>query len=266
MSGYIKADFWQSMSGTYNSNEHQITDPNWKIIEDRYNNFEYKQDQIPKIIHQIWLGGKIPDRYKKLCDSFKIMNPDWEYRLWTDEDVDKFGLINKKAFDLASNYGMKSDIFRYEIIERFGGVYADTDFECLKSLNDFIGCSFFSGLFFSKNPEIAFPNGLFGSTPNNPILKDLILGINGIKSTNPYDIMNLTGPYYFGRIVMDYFLKDKNSDIILFPTDYAYSLPSSTRFNQTGIRFEDNIDLTKVYRNNPNHYLLHYFHVSWQTW
>lgn len=263
---YIKSDFWKLMSGTYNTIEHTITDPNWKLIEERYNNFQYKKDQIPKIIHQIWLGSKIPDRYKKLNDSFKQLNPDWEYRLWSDEDIEEFNLINKKAFDIAGNYGMKSDIARYEIVEKFGGIYADTDFECLKPLDDFIGCSFFCGLFFSKNPEIAFPNGLFGSIPNNKILKDLISGINIINLSKPDDIMNATGPYYFGRIVTKYFLEDKNNDIILFPTDYAYSLPSSTRFNQTGIRFEDNIELTRKYRDKPTHYLLHYFHVSWQTW
>ena len=38
---------------------------------------------------------------------------------------------NNFAFSQASNWGMKSDIFRYEILMKYGGVYIDTDYECL---------------------------------------------------------------------------------------------------------------------------------------
>lgn len=39
----------------------------------------------------------------------------WEAKLWTDEDVDGFGLENRAAYDAAGNFGQKSDILRYEV-------------------------------------------------------------------------------------------------------------------------------------------------------
>jgi hypothetical protein len=41
----------------------------------------------------------------------------------------------QKAFQEASNYGEKSDILRYEILERHGGVYVDVDMQCLQAFD-----------------------------------------------------------------------------------------------------------------------------------
>ena len=58
-------------------------------------------------------------------------HPDWEYKLWTDETVKEITLINQELFDKAKNYGEKSDILKWELVYRFGGVYIDTDMEAL---------------------------------------------------------------------------------------------------------------------------------------
>ena len=49
-----------------------------------------------------------------------------------------FGPEIQAAFALEQKIlGEKSDIFRYEILYRFGGVYVDTDFECIKPFECF---------------------------------------------------------------------------------------------------------------------------------
>ena len=48
---------------------------------------------------------------------------------------------NKKAFLSAHNYGMKSDILRYEILHTYGGVYIDTDYECVRNIGE---CNLYS--------------------------------------------------------------------------------------------------------------------------
>lgn len=35
--------------------------------------------------------------------------------MWTDSDVETFGLENREAYDAAGNFGEKSDILRYEV-------------------------------------------------------------------------------------------------------------------------------------------------------
>lgn len=126
----------------------QVT-PEWHIVKMLYerNNLgtiqPSPQPKIPKIIHQIWLGSPLPKQYKKYQKSWRHHHPDWEYKLWTDADVEAFQLHNKKLFDEAKNYGEKSDIFRYEILHRYGGVYIDTDIECLKPFDIFIIATIF---------------------------------------------------------------------------------------------------------------------------
>lgn len=91
---------------------------------------------IPFIIHHIWLGSPLPDPLARLRESWLSRHAhnssghagpsqeresggdgcgEWEVRLWTDADVEAFGLENKEAYDGAGNFGQKSDIFRYEV-------------------------------------------------------------------------------------------------------------------------------------------------------
>ncbi len=96
----------------------------------------HKDPIIPKIIHQIWVGpNKPPAIFEKSQESIRRLHPDWEYKLWTDEDVASFGLHNQDLYDQCDNYGEKADIFRYEILHRYGGMYLDVDFICLKPLD-----------------------------------------------------------------------------------------------------------------------------------
>src|SRR6266436_7942477 len=95
--------------------------------------------KIPKIIHQIWLGSELPEEFIALQQSWieYHLGRDWLYKLWTDEDVANMELYNKAFYDATDNYGIKSDILRWEILYNFGGVYIDMDFECLRALDQF---------------------------------------------------------------------------------------------------------------------------------
>ena len=90
--------------------------------------------EIPRIVHQIWLGGPLPDKYRLWSQSWSTKNPGWAHRLWLDADAAQLRMKNRVAFDAAINPGEKSDIMRLEILQQFGGLYVDTDFECLQSI------------------------------------------------------------------------------------------------------------------------------------
>jgi hypothetical protein len=51
------------------------------------------------------------------------INSNLEYRFWPDSDIDSFGLKNIKLYNNISNLGAKSDILRYDILERFNIVH-----------------------------------------------------------------------------------------------------------------------------------------------
>ncbi|CAM9165965.1 unnamed protein product, partial [Heterosigma akashiwo] len=135
-------------------------------------------NRIPKILHHIWLGGQLPERFQIFVNTWKekhpivdikqtitththTQHPGWEFIFWDDSAVESFGLENARAYNQAENFGEKSDIARYEILNRFGGVYIDTDFECLgnfEALHQI--CDFYCGM--SNTGCIELNNGLIG--------------------------------------------------------------------------------------------------------
>jgi hypothetical protein len=94
------------------------------------------QPTIPKIIHQVWVGGSaipaILKYYQKTCQD---LHPYWEYKLWTDKEVDEWDFENKDLYNDTRNYAEKSDILRHQILKDFGGVYLDMDIKCLRPLD-----------------------------------------------------------------------------------------------------------------------------------
>ena len=235
-------------------------DYRWSILEklydNNYPNNEKIPEKIPKIFHQVWLGSEYPKKYEKLKQTFIDNNPDWEFKIWTDKDVNKFDLVNKKIFDKCKNMGSKSDIFRYEILYKFGGVYIDTDFICLKPFNDLLYLDFFSGNGQVSEPEIF--NGLIGTTPKNRLIKKVIDSISEINENNFESIMKSTGPYLFQKVFFENI--DYSEKVLILPETYFYSLPAVDRFK---IREENDLEKIKKYAREES-YTIHLWYTSWQ--
>ena len=93
-----------------------------------------------KIIHQTWKDEDIPDNYPTVWqDSWKEEHPDWEYRFWTDDAnrqlvADHYGEF-LETYDKIVRGVVKSEIARMLYLHRFGGMYVDLDFICLRSMN-----------------------------------------------------------------------------------------------------------------------------------
>ena len=65
--------------------------------------------KIPKIIHQIWLGGLVPEKYAAWIATWPKYHPDWTIIMWMDDDIKNLNLVNEDLFHRAKNYGEKSD-------------------------------------------------------------------------------------------------------------------------------------------------------------
>ena len=69
--------------------------------------------------------------------------------------TNKLPLKNKDLYDKSRNYGFKTDLARYEILNKYGGLYIDTDFECLSPIpENFLNFDFVSCIVFSNEPQI----------------------------------------------------------------------------------------------------------------
>lgn len=232
-------------------------DYQWLLLKDLYDgNFinikNRNYNTLPKKIHQIWLGSDIPEKYKKWGETWKQHNPDWEYKLWTDEDVNDVDIPNRSLFNSIKNMGQKSDFLRYHILNQFGGVYVDTDFECLKSFNDLTYANFLVGVGYPSKVELYI--GLIGSIPNYPILLRVINSINSndIGKLGWKNVFETTGTYFFTRIFFEMITKYIKGVVVL-PPDYFYPFP-----NEKG----------HEHRNGRNYikdcsYALHHWAVAW---
>lgn len=135
---------------------------------------------IPKIIHQIWFGDKPSEEIEFLMSTFAYMHPDWEYHLWSEKEImaeDNFPKLNNRKFAL------QSDWFRLYLLQRYGGIYVDSDFECVKSFDSLVeNNTFFAGMPTNKHVS----NALIGSIPNHPILNSMIEKIISTKYSGHY--------------------------------------------------------------------------------
>lgn len=94
------------------------------------------ETRIPKIIHYCWFGGKeMPELAIKCIESWKKYLPDYELRLWNEEtfDLDMYPYA-REAYD-NRKFAFVTDVVRLWALEKFGGVYMDTDVEILRPLD-----------------------------------------------------------------------------------------------------------------------------------
>lgn len=212
------------------------------------------QPIIPKIIHQIWLGPHQPPAiFKKSQASIQKYFPDWEYKLWTDKDIPGLKLYNQKYYDLSKNYGERADIVRYEILYAFGGLYLDVDFVCLKSF-DILHHSydFYTALLPIKCAEF-LANGVMGSVPGHPILKDCIETVAHDWELSD-NILLRVGPYHFQKSFWKVGLWYQGPYIafprsFFFPIDFLEKHPITAEY------------VKKILR--PETFAVHYWAHSW---
>lgn len=241
---YIYKPFSKSMRKKYhNTREYKRYE---KIYESR-NPLKLKRSEevlIPKVIHQIWLGPKrIPEKYIEYSRTWRKLHPGWEYKLWSEKDVESWDFPNKDLFNKASSYQEKADILRYEILLKHGGLYVDFDMKPLKKFDDLhYYYTFYAGL---EGPWVT--NAIIGSVPNNVIFKDALKDI---------------------RMHWNNFDDSKYADeIVNLAVDRCMSPFGSSIYNHIGymdraIVFPETY-LTLGYKNRGFNKLIHFLHLDW---
>jgi len=164
--------------------------------------------KIPKLIHQTWKTTDIPEEWVPYVEKVKALNPDWEYKFWTDQDNEDF--IKNEFPDLYSIYmGLSKDIMRahvirYLIMYKMGGVYLDLDYEVLEPF-DFkeypIVVPLCRSLFFG-DPLNELGICIFASVPGHKFWADIIQDLknNPPVSKEYLQVLEVTGPMFITKI------------------------------------------------------------------
>ena len=140
--------------------------------------------RLPRLIHQIWLGpSPLPEKFKVWSEGWRGHHPGWHHQIWRDADADVFPMVNREAYIAAESPAMKADIFRYEVLLRHGGLYADLDFECLRPLDpllDQVGEEAFGGFEWpTVNHSNSLCNALLGALPGSAFLQRVAAELPG---------------------------------------------------------------------------------------
>lgn len=236
---------------------------NSKKLKKQYEQYHFEKTRpletplIPKKIHQIWIGGEVPEKFKKWMESWREKHPDWEYRLWTDSDIAHFHFVYPDTFFRAENLGAKSDIWRYEILNQEGGVYVDIDFECVAPLDILIEHHHF---FVGVGGFDYINNAIIGSKPKHPLLQKIMKVLCSMSK----DQLNMpwynTGPLFFTKQVYAY-LKDHPDQGIVYPIRFFYPFPNDYRFAHR--RGEISEELIRSFFI-PETFAVHYWAESWK--
>jgi hypothetical protein len=90
-------------------------------------------------IGQYWDAEEVPPYIEDLSATFRAHNPDFDHRIYSEADTERlirerFGSRELAAFQACAVASMQSDYFRYCFLLAFGGIYADVDYRCVRSL------------------------------------------------------------------------------------------------------------------------------------
>lgn len=97
-----------------------------------------RQQTIPHRIFQTWKSKNIVrEDFIKWQMSWKRYHPSFRYVLWDDDDNRRFIATHYgwflETYDRYDQNIKRADVIRYFYLYHYGGIYADIDFEALKS-------------------------------------------------------------------------------------------------------------------------------------
>ena len=186
---------------------------------------------IPKILHQLWIGPK--ERPSKFMDTMRDNNPDFEYIMWNEAELESRGLTLtcQARIDSMSEINGKADIIRWEILYKYGGIFVDADCLSVAPLgDDFAALSAFSNYENEQARPGLIAVGLMGFQPGHPFCRaaiDWILANNVSVEETGKRAWITVGPGLFTQL----YNTGRFPDVKVFPS--YYSLPE----HYTGLKY-----------------------------
>lgn len=201
---------------------------------------------IPKIIHYCWFGKNPKNkRIEKCMRSWKLKCPDYEFMEWNEDNfnVDDF-LYVREAYNL-KKWAYVSDVVRLYALDKYGGIYLDTDVEVVKDFSDLLSLDGFLG--FEGNKWIA--TSVIAARKHHPIISNFLKAYEQrtFYLNSPSNVVELTN-----LLVKEYGLQlngeyQKLNGIDIFPTDY----------------FSPYDYLNGKLTKDHNTYAIHWYDMSW---
>jgi len=208
---------------------------------------------IPKKIHQIYFdfygkGFESNDIFVQSQNSFKELHKDYEYKLWNEEECEQIVKSNfPQYYSFYKNMRHKIqqvDFARCVILYVEGGLYADLDMICLKSVDPLLEHNIVFHNVKDVHPNYSFiENDIMACKKGSELFKKIIEhqedNYNTVSQKEIYNvwkirfILQTTGPKYVSRIVKKYLKKYKPFRNIVYTQKHI------GEYNKEGYYFQD---------------------------
>lgn len=204
---------------------------------------------IPRCVHRIWVGSQLPEEYVYYGLTWQKHHPGWTQILWSDkrQEPQRGVVVNTIPSPLhnealwqeapklvpAENVGQfRADLLRYEILLHYGGVYVDTDFECVKSIEPLLGgVAAFAAW---ETTDTWINNAIMGCEPGD-LFFDALVGrlASNVREHSGAKPNVMSGPQYLTRLY-----RELEPDLTVFPQKMFYPYLWN-QLNQKGRIFPD---------------------------
>ncbi|TYC61735.1 hypothetical protein FMN50_05560 [Rhodobacterales bacterium] len=175
---------------------------------------------IPKTIWQTFRSDKTPPAAQPCMQSWRSVPRGWNYRFSNDEEIEIFirDHFSREEYNLFRQMPlgvMKADFWRYAVLFRYGGVYADIDTMCRISPD--VWCRKNAGLVIGvEDTQDYFCQWVFASEPGHPVLRlalDLIMdrAETDLRIDHPDYVHYRTGPALWTDAVRGFLGLEKSS-------------------------------------------------------
>lgn len=127
---------------------------------------------IPRVIHYCWFGNNEKSELIKKCiESWKHYAPDFEIKEWNETNTELSEYIYAEQAYNNKRYAFVSDVVRFDVLYKYGGIYLDTDVELIKPIDKYIN----NNLFLGYDQKGLIASGLImGCEAGQPIVKKIM--------------------------------------------------------------------------------------------
>ena len=177
--------------------------------------------------------------------SWKEKCPDYEIILWNESNSPMDNKFIQSAL-AAKKYAFVADYVRTWALQKYGGIYLDTDMLLIKGLDSLLDQEMF--LAYEQEEKIYISVGIWGSIPNHLFLNQVLSFYN----SNKLEISNL---FYYtipNILTREYKKYEGNNDIMIYDYDWFYAFPGKMKHHKNYMDYV-----------TPNSIGIHLWDMSW---
>ena len=192
---------------------------------------------IPPILHFTWKTTDLPREMAAYYGKWQKLHPGWDIRLWTDDSMREF--VAEAYPDFLAIYDsypkmiQRADAFRYLVLGKMGGIYADLDVEPFAAMTPLLEHDAFLGI---EPLEHIFPdrlhqgvpflltNAFMGSVPVHPLWQAVIAALPRLVGQETF---YATGPSMITAMVLR--LPAAQRPVLLLPEIWSPLLSNGRR-------------------------------------